>query len=730
MPRVPTYEPNRVAPASTTGARFQAARDPGSIGDGLANFGKSLNDFAVMQDKIDEQFDDTVSRKLTLEYQTRAAQIRSQFEQQEGLNAVGARTQTDAELAKIRDEIFGKATTPRMKLMLEERVSGYYAADSIKVGEHATRQLKAERKKTLGDQRIMAAEMAVANWDSPDLLEQHKATGLAALDDLAAEEGWNEATIKLERDKFSSGIHKAVIDNFMVADDIDAAEAYLEANSGELMHSDELRIRSDLMKPLQNRQAFIDYQEALGMTAAPSPEAVGTGVKPATTDIKAAIRGPESGGNDNAKNALGSSASGRYQFIEGTFKGLWKEVYGGDADNAWATKRFDPAVQERLMDRLIVKNSAVLRDNGQAVDNGNLYIMHVLGAGDGPKLLKADPNEKVSGYLSSKIVSQNPTYFGGGKTVGEALAVIRSKVGGGAPTTPPRADKTAIYENIDRIASRDGWSYERTERAKTAADRETQRADSMAERTEAIADREASDFVLGKGAAFTDVSQIPASIRDRMSPQDIARYQGVAERNAAPKEVAPNGVRQRELNLLRVSQEKDEEGKTGEERFAELPLAQYMGEMSRAEFDTLVMKQAEIRNKKPAAFNIRGGISSAISWAEKMGSNKLEGDDFVAVVDMMDSYLTESYKSNKNAPSEDDYMAAYRKATREFKTIQRGTFYDGEGVLPRYKLQADNIPPRVRDKVVEYAKILSGNDTPTEAQIVKAFRMGNDKNMW
>ena len=82
MPRVPTYEPNRVAPASTTGARFQAARDPGSIGDGLANFGKSLNDFAVMQDKIDEQFDDTVSRKLTLEYQTRAAQIRSQFEQQ------------------------------------------------------------------------------------------------------------------------------------------------------------------------------------------------------------------------------------------------------------------------------------------------------------------------------------------------------------------------------------------------------------------------------------------------------------------------------------------------------------------------------------------------------------------------------------------------------------------------------------------------------------------------
>lgn len=721
MPRLPVYEPNRVAPASTTGARFQAARDPGSIGDGLANFGKSLNDFAVTQDKIDEQFDDTVSRKLTLEYQTRAAQIRSQFEQQEGLNAVGARTQTDAELAKVRDEIFGKATTPRMKLMLEERVSGYYAADTIKVGEHATRQLKVERKKTLGDQRIMAAEMAVANWDSPDLLEQHKATGLAALDDLAAEEGWNEATIKLERDKFSSGIHKAVIDNFMVADDIDAAEAYLDANADDMMHSDELRIRSDLKTPLEKRQAFIDYQEALGMTSGPTPEAVGTGVKPATTDIKAAIRGPESGGNDRAVNGKGSSASGRYQFVEGTFKGLWKEVYGGDADAAWATKRFDPAVQERLMDRLLVKNSAVLRDNGQAVDNGNLYVMHVLGAGDGPKLLRADPNEPASKYLSGTIVRQNPTYFGGGKTVGEALSIIRSKVGGGAPATPPRADKGAIYQNIDNIATRDGWSYERTERAKEAADREIQRADSLAARDESLADREASDFVLGKGAAFTDVTQIPSSIRQRLSPQDLARYQNAAAQNSKPVEAKPNGPVHTSLRQMEMADAKT---------FAQVNLAEYIGKVSPAELEDLRLRQTKMLTENPASAIKRSGISGAISWAEKMGGPKLEGEDFVAVVDLMDTYLTESSKANGKPPTEDEYMAAYRKATREFKTKQDGWVYDSEGVMPRYKMDISNIPARVRNKVVDYAKILSGNNNPTEAQIVKAFRLGNDKNMW
>lgn len=714
MPRVPTYEPNRVAPASTTGARFQAAADPGSIGEGVESFGKSLNQFAVAQDKIDEQFDDTVSRKLTLEYQTRAAQIRSEYEAQEGLNAVGARTQTDTALAKARDEIMGKATTQRMKSMLNERVAGYFASDSIRVGEHATKQLRVETKRTLVDQRTMAAENAVASWDNPALLEQHEQTALAALDDLADFEGWNADTRALERDKVASGIHKAVIDNFMVDDDIDGAEAYLEANVGKLMHSDELRIRSDLAKPLQNRQAFIDYQEALGMTAAPSAEAVGTGVRPATTDIKALIAGPESSGNDNAKNGLGSSASGRYQFVEGTFKGLWKEVYGGDADAAWSNQRFDPAVQERLMDRLIVKNSAVLRNNNKPVDNGNLYIMHVLGAGDGPKLLNADPNDPASKYLSPAIISQNPTYFGGGKTVGEALAVIRGKVGEGAPKTPPRADKTAIYDNIDNIAARDGWNYERTERAKTAADREIQRADSLAERTEAIADKEASDFVLGKGEAFTDVSQIPSAIRDRMTPQDLDKYSRAAEANRKPKEVAANGPVALGLSLQAIN---DPEG------FKNAPLGQYAGQVSRAELESLAVKQATMRNEKPGAFNPRAGISSAITWGKKYGGVDVKDEDFVKVYDIMETELRQNHAKTGKAPTDAEYEAAFRSATREVKTVKKGVIWDSEGSMPRYQLEADNIPAKDRVKVEARFKAIYGR-APDEEELGKAYRLG------
>ncbi len=160
--------------------------------------------------------------------------------------------------------------------------------------------------------------------------------------------------------------------------------------------------------------------------------------------VKALIRGPESGGNDLATNALGSSASGRYQFIEDTFKSIYKRVYGGDADAAWnSQRRFDVQVQERLMDRLLADNAAVLQRQGVPVNDGNLYVMHVLGSGNGPLLFRSDPNADVASVIraanpktGNKIVSQNPTYFGGGKTVGEALATIRSKVGGeGAPVS-------------------------------------------------------------------------------------------------------------------------------------------------------------------------------------------------------------------------------------------------------------------------------------------------------
>lgn len=167
--------------------------------------------------------------------------------------------------------------------------------------------------------------------------------------------------------------------------------------------------------------------------------------------VKAAIRGPESGGDDRAVNGLGSSAAGRYQFIQGTFVQLYQREFGVNeaaAQRAWAGQRFDSDVQERLMDRLVTDNANALQRAGIATDPGNLYLAHFAGSGKAVELLRAPPDAPVAAFFSKTAVKQNPTFLGGGKTVGEAIEIIRSKVGDPAQRTPvplgPTADAPAL----------------------------------------------------------------------------------------------------------------------------------------------------------------------------------------------------------------------------------------------------------------------------------------------
>lgn len=175
--------------------------------------------------------------------------------------------------------------------------------------------------------------------------------------------------------------------------------------------------------------------------------------------LKRAIAGPESGGNDRATNRLGSSASGRYQFIEGTFKGYYRRVYGGSAasaDAAWRNQRFDVDVQEKLMDALIADNSAALRRIGVPRTTGNMYVMHVLGSGDGPKVLQAAADTPVARILSADVIRGNPTYFGGGKSASEAIAAIHKAVGGRSASVPAgRGGAGAVRDGTEAELLRD-----------------------------------------------------------------------------------------------------------------------------------------------------------------------------------------------------------------------------------------------------------------------------------
>ncbi|HEY0149849.1 MAG TPA: hypothetical protein VGB70_12710 [Allosphingosinicella sp.] len=149
---------------------------------------------------------------------------------------------------------------------------------------------------------------------------------------------------------------------------------------------------------------------------------------PAREQLKARIRGVESGGNDRAKNP-GSSASGRYQFTMDTWLSYYKRRYGkGKASNAdiWA-KRFDGDLQEVLMNDLLADNAKALRDAGQPETAGSLYLLHFAGEAGGLKILRAAPDTPIERLMTPAAIKANG--FLRGKTAADVIAWADGKMG-------------------------------------------------------------------------------------------------------------------------------------------------------------------------------------------------------------------------------------------------------------------------------------------------------------
>lgn len=246
---------------------------------------------------------------------------------------------------------------------------------------------------------------------------------------------------------------RAAVNTLRSQEEVGAASPYRDGPDGDAEHaarlSDALNKILDESRPPVAKATPIRPKVKAGTSGGQSAALAGararpggaTSAPPATrasapvnrSAVKAAIRVPESSGNDQARNLAGSSASGRYQFIRSTFIDLYAREYGvssSQARSVWnSKKRFDVDIQERLMDRLLDENGAALRRARLPETTGNLYLAHFAGVGRAIKLLRADPGAPVSRFFNRQEVAQNQSYLGGGKTVGEALNKIFSVVG-------------------------------------------------------------------------------------------------------------------------------------------------------------------------------------------------------------------------------------------------------------------------------------------------------------
>lgn len=148
----------------------------------------------------------------------------------------------------------------------------------------------------------------------------------------------------------------------------------------------------------------------------------------------------ESSGNDSAKAAT-SSATGRYQFTDATWRQYYRKTFGntGETDSQIMAKRLNGDVQNSVMRVFTQDGVNTVKRTGASVTDGNVYLAHFLGGGSASKVLRADPSTPVEQLLTSQQIAANKSILGGGKTAGDVIAWAAKKMGGAVPQLPTQS---------------------------------------------------------------------------------------------------------------------------------------------------------------------------------------------------------------------------------------------------------------------------------------------------
>lgn len=123
-----------------------------------------------------------------------------------------------------------------------------------------------------------------------------------------------------------------------------------------------------------------------------------------------ALGGHESS-NDPNKRATTSSATGLFQFTDGT----WSDLRKAHPElNLTPDGRTDPVQSRRAVEQFTTNNANVLASQTIPATGPNLYMTHFLGPGGGPTFLKAvqsSPTAPATSVVSEDAAEANPTIF-------------------------------------------------------------------------------------------------------------------------------------------------------------------------------------------------------------------------------------------------------------------------------------------------------------------------------
>ena len=178
------------------------------------------------------------------------------------------------------------------------------------------------------------------------------------------------------------------------------------------------------------------------------------GIDPTLMQIMAA---KESSFNPNAK-APTSSATGLYQFLDGTWRGgvnnkgerytgviqQYGKKYGLDLSNA---SRLDPEHSTLMAAEYLKSNIKQIKGVKSNPNITDAYLTHFLGPGGAKKLLSANPDDPANKHFSNDVISANAGIFIGNgrvRTIREVYDVIASQLAKTAGDFGIKVDKEDI----------------------------------------------------------------------------------------------------------------------------------------------------------------------------------------------------------------------------------------------------------------------------------------------
>lgn len=690
MPRIPQYGAPQVGPVQTTGARFRAADNDGgaagAIGRGLQQAGGAMSDYAQAQFQIEETLAKTNADNLELNAGSLLKTTVADFKTKPGKLALEARGGVEKSIDDTINGVLAQAD-PRTRRFLDTQLGRLRSTALSEVATYSIVQAKAYEQET-GIAKLGNFIEGARSADDPaaraEFIAQIK-TQVRANAEIA---GLGDAdVIAVEERKAVSSVHGSVVDRYLSGEDVEMAKAYFDANEDEMTGNDRNAALAALKSPLLARDTESGVSEVLGIA---SPAAA------QSTNYSDPLRGAGHGISD----AYGKARAGGK-----THNGVDFPAPAGTPIYSTGPGKVVRAGHDDRSGNFVV----IDHGNGMTSSYSHMQAASALKPGD-----QVTPDTRLGG-VGTTGRSSGPHLHMVVKKDGKT--VDPTKVIGSAQQSATRYDLDGALAAVD---GRDDWSFEKRERVKDGIRARVSINDGLKARKEADASDAALKWLLTKGDSFTDLSQMPANIRNSLSTEAQTTFTARAKSNLTGDGVKGNSIYAMQLHAIQQG---------NPDAFLKLNLAEYVGKITNAELDAAVTDQARLRGPGgDKVIQSRSAISTAIgvytdrdSAMSALLDKKKNSANYARVHQGMERYIT-SLTGGKREPTGQEMDAAWRQAVMPvIKPSDDGWFSsNAKSEVPRFaagdRYQV-SVPIVARERIIASWKKAHGGQMPPDGVI-------------